>query len=168
MLSNVLTCKQHTGIKSAVIKLALERLSEILPEVEELWRLHFQETEGYRHALGYNPDKEGFLAYDRTHMFRLYTARDGGRLVGQLGFIVFRSRHTQTRTAGEDFFYVRHEHRGAGVARELMDFALSDLRAEDVDQVTFSDKQPSDLEPFLKKFGFKFVSKQYSLVLREV
>lgn len=151
-----------------MLKLALERLSDVLHEVEELWRLHFQETEGYRHSLGYNPDKEGFLSYDRGGMFRLFTARIDGRLVGHLGFLVYPSRHTQTRTANEDFFYVRQEHRGAGVAADLLRFGLLELRDEGVDQVTFSDKQPSDLEPFLKKFGFKFVSKQYSLVFKEV
>lgn len=155
-------------MKPTMIALALERLSDILTEVEELWRLHFQETEGYRHSLGYNPDREGFLGYDRANMFRLYTARENGRLIGHAGFIVFRSRHTKTKTAGEDFFYVRDEARGVGVARDLMRFALQELRDEGIDQVTFSDKQPSDLEPFLRKFGFKFVSKQYSLVFKEV
>ncbi len=150
------------------VALGRERLADVLPEVEELWRLHFQETEGYRHSLGYDPNKEGFLAYDRSGMFRLYTAREEGRLVGHAGFIIFRSRHTQTQTAGEDFFYVRNESRGWGLATSLLRFALEDLRSEGIDQVTFSDKQPSDLEPFLKRFGFKFVSKQYSLVFKEV
>lgn len=151
-----------------MLTLAIERLADVLDEVQELWRLHFQETEGYRASLGYNPDVQGFLGYDRAGMFRLFTARDNGRLIGQLGFIVYRSRHTQTQTASEDFFYVRDENRGAGVANDLMRYALMELRDEGIDQVTFSDKQPSDLEPFLKRFGFKFVSKQYSLIFKEV
>ena len=150
-----------------MLKLALERLSDILDEVEELWQLHFQETEGYRHALGYNPNKEQFLGYDRAGSFRLFTARRDGRLVGQLGFIIFVSRHTQTKTAGEDFWFVREEERGAGTASRLLTFALAELRREGVEQVTVSDKQPQDLEPFLGRFGFKFVSKQYSLVFKE-
>lgn len=151
----MLTCKQ-------------ERLADVLPEVEELWKEHWAETEGYRHVLGYNPDKEGFLKLDAAGMFRLYTARVHGVLVGQFGLLVYPSRHTQTRTASEDFFYVRKEFRGAGVASQLMRFGLMDLRDEGVEQVTFSDKEPSDLSSFLAKFGFKQVAKQYSLIFKEV
>lgn len=146
----------------------LERLSAAIDEVKVLWEKHFQETEGYRASLGYNPDVDAFLAFDRAGQFRLYTARRGGRLVGQLGCIIFKSRHTQTKTAGEDFYYVLPEERGQGTARELLRFGLLDLRDEGVEQVTFSDKEPSDLGPFLGKFGFKQVSKQYSLVFKEV
>lgn len=149
------------------VTFALERLSEIVPEVEELWRLHFKETEGYRHELGYNPDVPAFLKYDRADMFRLYTVRDEQRrLVGQIGFIVFKSRHTQTQTAGEDFWYIREDYRGGGIAKRLLAFALGKLAVEGVQQVTISDKQPTDLEPLLSKFGFKFVSKQYSLLMQ--
>lgn len=151
-----------------MLKLALERLSDTLPEVEELWRLHWQDTEGYRASLGYNPDKEAFLSYERSGMFRLFTARIDGRLVGHLGCLVFPSRHTQTQTANEDFFFVRAEHRGAGVAADLLRFGLLELRDEGVEQVTFSDKEPSNLGPFLSKFGFKQVAKQYSLIYKDL
>lgn len=143
-----------------------ERLEAALEEVQELWQMHFQETEGYRHELGYNPDVEAFLKYDRGGMFRLYTIRnEEHRLMGQIGFVVYKSRHTQTTTAGEDFWYVRKEARGKGAASRLLGFALGKLSAEGVQQVTVSDKQPVNLEPLLKKFGFAFVSKQYSKLL---
>lgn len=151
----MLTCKQ-------------ERLSDVLPEVEELWKEHWAETEGYRHMLGYNPDKAGFLSYDRAGMFRLYTVRDGDRLVGQAGFVVFKSHHTQTMTASEDFFFLRPEARGRGVATQLLRFALQDLRDEGVEQVTASDKLDEDAGALFQKVGFKLVARQYSLIFSEV
>lgn len=150
-----------------MLKLAIERLTDILSEVEELWRSHFQEVVPQQ-AASYNPDREGFLALERAGRLRLFTARIDGRLIGQLGFIVHRSRHTQLWVAEEEFLFVRREDRGGGIADELVRFGLLELRDEGIEEVRFSDKQPSDLEPFLKKFGFKFVSKQYSLVFREV
>lgn len=143
-----------------------ERLEAALEEVQELWQLHFQETEGYRHALGYSPDVEAFLKFDRGGMFRLYTIRnEEHRLMGQIGFIVHKSRHTQTRTADEDFWYVREEARGKGAASRLLGFALAKLRAEGVQQVVVTDKLPRDLGPLVKKFGFEQVARQYSLLL---
>ena|SRR5688572_28528294 len=151
-----------------MLTFGVERLEVVLPEVEELWHLHWQETEGYRHGLGFNPNVKDFLYYDKTGLFRLFTARDEvHRLMGHLGFIVYKSRHTQTKTAGEDFWYVRKEARGQKVASKLLGFALGNLRAEGVQQVTVSDKEPSDLGPLLKKFGFDQVAKQYSLIFKE-
>lgn len=152
----MLTCKQ-------------ERLSEILPEVEELWKEHWAETEKYRAGLGYSPDKEVYLAYDRQGSFRLYTLRDdAGRLVGQVGFIVYTSRHTQTKVAGEDFIYVRPEARGRGAATQLLRFGLLDLRDEGVSQVTASEKFDDDAKRLFEKVGMKQVARQYSLVFKEV
>lgn len=147
---------------------ALERLSDILSEVKELWKEHFAETEGYRHSLGYNPNEEAFLAFERANQFRLYTARDGRRLVGQIGFILYRSRHTQTMTASEDFFYVRPEARGQGVATGLIRFALQDLRDEGVPQATVTDKLDDDARRVFEKVGFKLVARQYSIVFKEI
>lgn len=146
-----------------------ERLEAVLPEVQALWALHWKETEGYRDALGYNPDLKAFVAYDRGGMFRLFTVRDEvGRLMGQIGFIVFPSHHTQQKTAGEDFWYVRKEARGRGIARKLLSFAVEALRQEEVRHITLTDKLPSDLGPLVKPLGFEFVARQYSLVLKEV
>lgn len=145
---------------------ALERLSDILPQVEELWKEHFDETEGYRHALGYNPNRESYLSYDRAGTLRLYTAREGGRLVGQVGFLIYRSRHTQTMTAAEDFFYVRPEARGKGVATKLFRFALQDLRDEGIEQATASEKLDDDARRVFEKVGFKCVGRQYSLLFK--
>lgn len=147
---------------------SLERLSDILPQVEELWREHFAETEGYRHSLGYNPNRESFLTYERQGVLRLYTARDGGRLVGQIGFLVYKSRHTQTMTAAEDFFYVRPEVRGKGVATGLLRYALQDLRDEGVPQATVTDKLDDDARRVFEKVGFKLVARQYSILFGEV
>lgn len=146
---------------------ALERLSAILPQVEELWKEHFTETEGYRASLGYNPNRESFLEYDRAGSLRLYTARDGTRLVGQVGFLLYRSRHTQTMVASEDFFYVRPEVRGKGVATGLLRFALQDLRDEGIPQAAASEKLDDDARRVFEKVGFKLVARQYSIVFKE-
>jgi GNAT superfamily N-acetyltransferase len=146
---------------------AIERLSDILAEVRELWKEHFAETEAYRHSLGYNPNEEAFLGYERQGMFRLYTAREGKRLVGQVGFLVYKSRHTQTMTAAEDFFYVRPEVRGKGVATGLLRFALQDLRDDGIPQATVTDKLDDDARRVFEKLGFKMVARQYSIIFKE-
>lgn len=145
----------------------VEPLSETLPEVQELWRMHWQETEGYRDELGYDPDVIAYVNMDRRGMWRQYTARDEGRLAGHVGFMLFSSRHTRAQTAGEDYFYLRKDYRGSGVATKLLTFALERLKVEGVKHVTMSSKLAVDIQPLLERVGFKFVAKQYSLIFEE-
>ena len=150
-----------------MVTFAVESLSAILPEAEELWRLHWQETEGYRDALGYCPNLDSFAGYDRAGMFREFTVRESGKLIGHIGFILFKSRHTQVLTAGEDFFFIRKEARRGGLGLQLLRFALAALKREGIQHVTMSSKLAVDIEPLLKRVGFQFVAKQYSLILKE-
>lgn len=163
----MLTSKHIVGYTDHMLTFAVERLREVLPEVQELWALHWAETEGYRDELGYNPDVIAFVNLDNSNMFRLFTARDErGLLMGQLGFIVFRSRHTQSWVAGEDFLYFRKEARKGLAAVKFIRYALADLKALGIEQVTMSSKLANDIEPMLKRVGFDMVAKQYNMNLK--
>lgn len=144
-----------------------ESLAQTFPEVQELWRLHWEETEGYRDALGYNPDVLAFANLDSRGVWRHYTARENERLVGHVGFLLYKSRHTRAFTASEDYFYLRKEHRGAGLATKLLSFALERLRQEGVKHVLMASKLAVDIQPLLERVGFKWVAKQYSLIFEE-
>lgn len=151
---------------TSMLTYALEPLSGVLPEVQELWKLHFDETEGYRSSLGFSPDVKQFLAFETSGMFRLFTAREQGRLVGHIGFVVFNSRHTPSRVAGEDFFYFRQEARKGLEAVKFLRYAIAELKAEGVEQVTMTSKLSNDIEPLLRRVGFEMYSKQFHMILR--
>lgn len=138
---------------------AVESLRDVLTEAEQLWHQHWQETEGYREQQGYNPDVEQFLRLDELGWFKEYTARDAsGRLVGHLGYIVYKSRHTQRPTAIEDYFYLVPEARRGLNAVKLIRFAVNDLKAQGVCEVGMSSKLTNDITPLLKRVGFKHVA----------
>lgn len=142
------------------MKFALERLADILAEVEELWHAHWKETEGYRDSQGYNPDHKQYLRVEAQGAFLEYTARDEeGKLAGHVGYILHVSRHTSKLNAVEDYFYMRPECRGRGAASGLLRFAIADLQRRGCKQVGMSSKLTHDIEPLLAKVGFKHVAK---------
>ena len=90
---------------------ALEPFNLVLPELHNLHREHFEETEGYR-AAPINPDYEAMAESERSGQMLQFTARKDGALVGHMRIYLARCRHTQTLTASEDGIYVVPAHRG--------------------------------------------------------
>ena len=139
----------------------------MLPEAEELWRLHWEETEGYRNAQGYKPNLEQFLSMDKLGWFVVFTARQDGRLVGHLAFIVHTGRHTSKLEAVEDYFYVRKEHRGTGAGRKLLEFAVATLKGRGCAGIGMSSKVTHSISPLLQKAGFKEVASLWMMNVEE-
>lgn len=150
-----------------MVNFATERLSDILPEAELLWRKHWQETEGYRDAQGYHPDVAQFLNLDRLGWFLEFTARDDGRLVGHLAFIVHKGRHTSRLSAIEDYFYLLPEYRGGGNGMKLLQYAIEQLKARGCASIGMSSKLAVDISPLLKKAGFTHVANLWSMNVEE-
>lgn len=150
-----------------MITFAIERLSEMLPEAEELWRLHWQETEGYRDVQGYAPDIEQYRRLDSLGWFAQFTARHDSRLVGHIGFIVHKARHTGRLNAIEDYFYLRPEYRGGGNGRKLLEFSVAALRGRGCAGIGMSSKVTHDISPLLEKLGFKRVASLWCMNVEE-
>jgi len=153
-------------IAPSPLSFALERLHDIQPEVNQLWALHYAETEGYRGA-PMIPQLDQFYRMEDAGMWRQFTARDDvdGHLVGHLGYMVHVGRHTGVLTATEDFFYLRKEYRGGYNALRLLRFAIGRLKAEGCKQIGMSSKMTNDIEPLLKRVGFDLVAKFYTMAV---
>jgi L-amino acid N-acyltransferase YncA len=149
---------------TGMLTYAVESLSQVIHEAQRLWRQHWLETEGYRDIQGYNPDFSQFLRLDEVGWFRQYTARDEkGELVGHLGFIVHKSRHTSLPSAVEDYFYLVPEARQGMNALKLLRFAVADLKQQGVCEIGMSSKLSNDIKPLLKRAGFKHVTEFFMM-----
>ena len=148
-----------------MISFQLEPLVPCFKEVFPLWEQHWAETEvGYRTA-PMNIDYEQFSRIEELNWSRYFTARDDGVLVGHLYFIIHKNRHSQTKNAVEDFFFFIPEYRKGRNAIQLLRFAISSLKAEGVEQIGMSSKLTGkkDIDPFLRRVGFRHVANFYVL-----
>src|SRR5574343_37303 len=83
-----------------------ERISDVLGELHELHRLHWQETEGYRAGVMMNPDYEAMKDAESAGRMIQFTARREGAVVGNLRMYLSNSLHTQRLIATEDSLFV--------------------------------------------------------------
>lgn len=145
-----------------MLDFAIESVADVWPELVELGRAHWHETEGYRHGQPFAPRMDRYLEYERIGWYALFTARDGGRLVGNLGMYFAPSMHTQQLIATEDTLFLLPEYRKGGNAADFIRFMLADCWRRGVVEVAATAKNDK-VGKLLMWLDFKPTSVQYSL-----
>lgn len=133
----------------------VERYETALPELRELHKLHWQETEKYRHEIPLNPDYAGFIAQDKAGMLVLFTIRKDGELVGQSTMKVHVSMHSQTLVASEDSLFLRQDHRGGFMMVRFIRYMDDVLTHLQVREVRVSSKMVNSADKLMIRAGFK-------------
>lgn len=121
----------YMAIGQAVIQ--REMLTEALwSEVMPLLTAHYHEIAHYP-DIELNPWKERYFTLQDNGALRLLVARDEGGLIGYLAVLVTPHLHyADSLTASQDVLFVRNDHRGLLLGRDLIRAAEEMLRAEGV------------------------------------
>lgn len=145
------------------MKFQIEKIEDIWDELLENFRLHWKETEGYRHDQPFKPDKDRFFQYSQMGVFHVFTARDDdGKLVGNLTAYTMPSMHTQEMVASEDTMFVLPEYRGKRVFYRLVEFAHNELRKMGVIEIVVTSKVSNPVGGILERIGYNLVANEYS------
>jgi GNAT superfamily N-acetyltransferase len=131
----------------------------------KLWAAHWYETEVQYRPAPLDPDWMQFIHLEDRNFGYYFTARDDGELVGHLFFLINKSRHTQTYSAVEDFYFMRPSHRKGRNAVRLLKFALDFLKSEGYTTVSMTSKLTGtkSADPIFRRLGFRHVGNFYSL-----
>jgi GNAT superfamily N-acetyltransferase len=147
---------------------AAERFAHIREELEPLHAQHLSETEGYHRGIPLRPAYAAILVDELDGRLLQLTARDGGRLVGNLRLYLSVSRHTSQRIATEDTIYLLPEYRGGRNAQRFIQFAEDCLRALDVSEVYLDTKHSNQAASRLLGFmGYEEIATRRHKILRE-
>ncbi len=145
--------------------IGVEKIKEILPEVEKLHKEHWAETEVLYLQRLMNPDYENYVALEDNEQFILFTVRRDKKLVGDLMYYMGKCNHTRgAKLAKEDAFFISKPYRGSGLAKKYLDYAEYCLRQLGVNQIGMSDKSPcggKHLGKLLEPMGYKPVALFY-------
>ncbi len=146
---------------------AVEPLTQCWDEMIALAKLHWQETEGYRHGQPFCPSFERFNSYDTKGWYFEATARVCGKLVGYCGMYIVPSMHSQLMVAAEDSLFIAPEYRKGRNALRFMQFIEAECRKRGVVEimVTAKTKQVCRL---LEHLDFSLISWQYSKQVQSV
>ena len=129
--------------------------AEIRPLLVEHWReiAHYQDIE-------LDPDWEFYRA---AKTVRVFTARDGGRLVGYGVFFVGPNKHyRRSIQAVQDLLFILPEYRGRTVGPRLVKYCDEQLRAEGAQVVYHHVKCAHDFGPLLAHLGYERVEGIYA------
>jgi len=150
------------------ITFAIEPVSNAWPELIELHRAHWGETEAYRHGQPFAPRLDRYLDYERIGWYVLYTARDEDAdraLVGNVGVYYAPSMHTQELIATEDTLFLLKDYRRGGNAKHFIQFVIADAWRRGAVELTVTSKNDKT-GSLLKYLDFQPVAVQYSMQRR--
>jgi GNAT superfamily N-acetyltransferase len=99
-------------------------------------------------------------------LLRCVTARDDSGLVGYAIFIVQPHLHYKScKTAFEDIYFLRKEHRLGRTGIRLFQFAEEALRADGVNRIIMHTKIHMDNSRLFEYLGYKHTDKLYTKIL---
>lgn len=147
---------------------SIEKIADIWDELQTNYEKHWHETEEYRHGQELNMDKTRYLQYEDMGLYFMFTARDNGKLAGNLGIYVMPSMHTQKLVASEDTLFMLPEYRANGNAYKFCKYVEKDMEKRKVVEIVMTVKTVNKAWKFSERLGFKRIAYQYSKHLNGV
>jgi len=130
--------------------------AEIVPLLEE----HFEEAAKYK-ELHLAPNYSVYKMAEEKNMFRLFTIRKDGHLVGyDTYFIVQHPHFSKSILARNDLLFIRKPYRG--VAMRFLSWVHRELKKDHVDVISHSVTPKKDFSPLLKRLGYTLQEHIYS------
>lgn len=144
----------------------VEPLQDNLEETRAMWLAHWNEQkEEELRGVTFSPAVELFLDQEKHGVFTHITVRHGEELVGHFGLHLGINKQTSRPTAGDDFFYLKPEHRKGMLAVKLIkfarDYAFNVLGAEEF-SVSYR-VSVDDLDPLLRRCGMHKIASVYTV-----
>ncbi len=147
------------------IQYTVEDPATFIEELKEIIPVHYDElcvTKDFPLA----PDYEAYGRMYTAGMLKCITARGDEGLIGYAIFIVQPHLHYRTcKTAFEDIYFLRKEHRLGRTGIRLFQFAEEALRADGVNRIIMHTKIHLDNSRLFEYLGYKHTDKLYTKIL---
>ncbi len=124
--------------RDPLIQFAIEPLKSAWDEIIELGKMHWAETQQYRHNQPYNPRYDRYAPYANSECYIQFTARDEGKLVGFCGVYIVPSMHTQSLMATEDAWYLHPDYRRGWNAVSMFRFMEEECKRRGVVEISLT------------------------------
>ena len=148
-----------------MIEYIVEDPATFIEELREVIPLHYDElcvTKDFPLL----PDYEAYGRLYVAGLLKCITARDESGLVGYAIFIVQPHLHYRScKTAFEDIYFLKKEHRLGRTGIRLFQFAEEALRADGVNRIIMHTKIHMDNSRLFEYLGYKHTDKLYTKIL---
>lgn len=150
-----------------MLTFALESVEQCWPDVLALATQHWEGTATYRRHEPFNPSFTRYRDYNQAGYFRLFTARDGERLVGYFGIYLTTSMHSQLPMATEDTLFLHPDYRGGRNAIRFIRFVEAHCKDWGIHEIIFSCEIDNEtgIQGLLKRLDYRLVIVQFSKLI---
>ena len=150
-----------------MITFQVEIFSDLVPEMQELFKEHWEEIANYKDKFPLNPRYDQYRLLDNAKLLHTMTAREDGKIIGYCVFIVMPHMHYQDCLfAMNDVIFVSKKYRHGSVGTKLLMFAKEELTKLGVDRACLHVKVNHDFSPLLERLGFTKTEYNYEILLK--
>jgi len=138
-----------------------EAKKDILPLLQMEW-----EEAGLGFGFGIDPDWKQYVSMEDSGMLYVFTARDEGKLVGYIVFLMTPSLHHRgLKNATMDLFYILPEYRKGLLAMKLLKFAEGHLRHDFCKIILLSCFDGSRVGDLYDRLGYRAIETSFVKVM---
>lgn len=138
----------------------------LISEMTPLWQAHHDEVAAFK-DIPSDPDLELYRKSHENKLLRIYTARQGPRLVGYQVFFVMLHPHSQhSAQAVLDIMYLRKEERRGLNGYRFIKFCDQALADEQVQAIFYHINARHDFGRLLERMGYELVDMVYARRVR--
>ena len=162
------TCKtrEYLGVEKRMLKYQQEFLSQVELDIQYLIELHWSEIALNQDKIKLNPDWSAYEELEKLNKLKIFTARDGDRLVGYFVVICGTNIHYKDHLfANNDIIYLHKDYRKGFAGIRMINFAEKCLQKDGVSVLTINTKAHQPFDKVLERLKFNMIERVYSKYL---
>lgn len=149
-----------------MIKYQQEFLCSVKGDIKPLLEYHYSEVHPLKDIMTFDIDWEAYENLEVSDLLRIFTARDGDRLVGYLAMLVVPNFHCKGQyTAQDDALFVCPSVRGSSVCKHLIEFMEKCLFQDGVKVVHISGTASNPIDGLMDRLGYSPIETKFQKVL---
>ena len=149
-------------MKFAVEKLFPDLIHEFVPYVSD----QYEELSNVKGQIPLDLDIDQFRLLEESGILRMITARNEGKLIGYVVWLIFPHLHFKgVSHAMADLYHVAKSERGKGTGRAMFEYAINYCKGSGVRRILMGEKIAHPHSKLLESFGFEMTEHFYQLVV---
>ena len=141
----------------------VENWSDIVPEIKELFPLHYEEVAPDKDKIELDPDYEEYARLDDLGMLCTVTARHEGKLVGySIAFIRTHIHYKKLLCAFVDIYFLKKEYRKGFNGFNLIERSDNFYKDRGVQKIFTSTKTILNIGVIFEKLGYNKAEHAYT------
>ena len=151
-----------------MITYQVEKWSDIVMELSEIFDANWEETGHYQDKLNLNPDYDKYAILDENGLLHVVTTRDGEKLVGYfISLVTTHLHYKDTLHAMNDMLYLIKDYRKGRIAINMFKYAEKDLQERGVKVLTLSMKTMQPFDSLCESLGYSNIERVYGKYIGE-